>query len=246
MQEIYSLRTALNQIRLIVDEGEGAQMFNVTAKINKLSHFLKFIQIYTKCKIDVEATNRNCDAESGLPEPKFSIFLKSHHYAANSHKNVFTEEKTEKVHKLVEEGLPGMVTETYSKTSDIVAIPGFNNVYKKIMIELHYVFNAKFSNFLVNYRKENNLSAEALIDDGTMNQIKNKFKAFKFKRMENAIAKMRQMTLHARYNVRVNPVPSYNVSDDRSEVQRQLRRDVRLSSKPDYRIHFDEQDKKGK
>lgn len=43
MVEIYSLRTALNQIRLIVDEGEGSRIFEVTNQLKKLSHFLKFV-----------------------------------------------------------------------------------------------------------------------------------------------------------------------------------------------------------
>ncbi len=59
MTEIYSLRTALNQIRLIVEEGEGAQLFDVSSKIKKLSHFMKFIEIYTGCKINEEKTNRS-------------------------------------------------------------------------------------------------------------------------------------------------------------------------------------------
>jgi hypothetical protein len=32
--------------------------------------------------------------------------------------------------------------------------------------------------------------------------VENKFKDFKFKRMENTIAKMRQMSLHARFYIR--------------------------------------------
>lgn len=52
MQEIYSLRTALNQIRLIVDEGEGSRIFDVKNNLKKLSHFLKFIEVYTGCEVD--------------------------------------------------------------------------------------------------------------------------------------------------------------------------------------------------
>jgi hypothetical protein len=52
MVEIYSLRTALNQIRLIVEEGEGARIFDVNNQLKKLSHFLRFIEVYTGCKVD--------------------------------------------------------------------------------------------------------------------------------------------------------------------------------------------------
>ena len=43
MSEIYDLRSALNQIRLIVEEGEGATLFTLEGNINKESHFFKFI-----------------------------------------------------------------------------------------------------------------------------------------------------------------------------------------------------------
>jgi hypothetical protein len=43
MTEIFSLRTALEQIRLIVAEGEGSSLFSVTGEVNRESHFIKFI-----------------------------------------------------------------------------------------------------------------------------------------------------------------------------------------------------------
>ena len=49
MAEVYDLRSALNQFRLIVEEGEGASLFTLTGEINKKSHFIKFIEIYTNC-----------------------------------------------------------------------------------------------------------------------------------------------------------------------------------------------------
>lgn len=43
MCNVIDLRTALEQIRLITEEGEGSSMFTVTGKTNKSSHFIKFI-----------------------------------------------------------------------------------------------------------------------------------------------------------------------------------------------------------
>ena len=59
MTEIVDLRSALNQFRLIVEEGEGSSLFTLTGGINKESHFLKFAQIYTKCDINITSTNMN-------------------------------------------------------------------------------------------------------------------------------------------------------------------------------------------
>jgi hypothetical protein len=61
MTEIYSLRTALNQMRLIVEEGEGSRIFTVENKLKKLSHFLKFIEIYVGCQVNEEKTNAKND-----------------------------------------------------------------------------------------------------------------------------------------------------------------------------------------
>lgn len=61
MAEIVDLRTALNQFRLIVDEGEGSSMFTLKGDLNKRSHFIKFIEIYTECNVDLSSTNSNSE-----------------------------------------------------------------------------------------------------------------------------------------------------------------------------------------
>lgn len=53
MTEVINLRTALEQIRLITEEGEGSSIFTVTGEINKSSHFIKFIEIFTGCDLNV-------------------------------------------------------------------------------------------------------------------------------------------------------------------------------------------------
>ena len=52
MSGIYDLRSCLNQIRLVVEEGEGSSLLTLTGELNKESHFLKFIQVYMNCSID--------------------------------------------------------------------------------------------------------------------------------------------------------------------------------------------------
>jgi hypothetical protein len=73
MTEIYSLRTALNQLRLIVEEGEGSRIFTVESCLQNLSHFLKFIEAYVGCTVDEDKTNtRNNPYLNG----KFKIYFK--------------------------------------------------------------------------------------------------------------------------------------------------------------------------
>lgn len=50
LSQVYDLKTALDQIRLIVEEGEGSHVFDLTGDINKKSHFFKFIEIFTGCR----------------------------------------------------------------------------------------------------------------------------------------------------------------------------------------------------
>jgi hypothetical protein len=53
MTEVINLRTALEQIRLITEEGEGSSMFTVTGETNKSSHFIKFIEIFLGCDLKI-------------------------------------------------------------------------------------------------------------------------------------------------------------------------------------------------
>ena len=48
------MRSCLNQFRLIVEEGEGANLFKLEGQMNKESHFVKFLEIYTMCNINIK------------------------------------------------------------------------------------------------------------------------------------------------------------------------------------------------
>ena len=54
MSGIYDMRSCLNQFRLIVEEGEGANLFKLEGQMNKESHFVKFLEIYTMCNINIK------------------------------------------------------------------------------------------------------------------------------------------------------------------------------------------------
>ena len=45
----------MEQIRLIVSEGEGSSLFSATGDINRTSHFIKFIEIFTGCDLQIES-----------------------------------------------------------------------------------------------------------------------------------------------------------------------------------------------
>lgn len=51
MIEVYDLRSALDQFRLIVEEGEGANLFTESDDRNNNCHFIRFVEIYTGCKV---------------------------------------------------------------------------------------------------------------------------------------------------------------------------------------------------
>ena len=55
MTKIFDLRTALEQIRLITEEGDGSNLFNLTGQLNQTSHFIKFLEIYTGCDISIHS-----------------------------------------------------------------------------------------------------------------------------------------------------------------------------------------------
>ena len=48
------MRSCLNQFRLIVEEGQGANLFKLEGQMNKESHFIKFLEIYTMCDINIK------------------------------------------------------------------------------------------------------------------------------------------------------------------------------------------------
>lgn len=232
MTEIYSLRTALNQIRLIVEEGEGAQLFDVSRKIKKLSHFMKFIEIYTGCKINEDKTNL-----TEVPTNEtFKIYFTENPIPPNSPKNNWNPESSQNdnLRQIVSDEMTGKKAYGGSSYTNVVGVDAFSNVYEKILKELYYVFNSRFNEFVDNEKRENPTK------DFTNNELMNRFKSFKFRRMENAIAKMRQMSLHARYNVRPQPMPNYELQaplplNPTAPIDPNDNK-AALSVKPDYNI----------
>lgn len=55
--------------------------------------------------------------------------------------------------------------------------------------------------------------------------------------MENAIAKMRQMSLHARYNIRQQPIPNYEVPAPINTIE--SKGNQGLSVRPDYNVNVE-------
>lgn len=75
MTEIINLRTALEQIRLIVSEGEGSSLFSVTGDINRSSHFIKFIEIFTGCDLKIESRYEEVRTQQEKMDKRSAEFL---------------------------------------------------------------------------------------------------------------------------------------------------------------------------
>ena len=69
MNGVYDLRSCMDQMRLIVEEGEGASLLTLTGENNKRSHFIKFIEIYSMCSVNITTKY----AESELTEIIFQF-----------------------------------------------------------------------------------------------------------------------------------------------------------------------------
>lgn len=61
MAEVYDLRSALDQFRQIVEEGEGANLYSPHNEGNEHCHFIRFVEIFTGClaRITVENMDTN-------------------------------------------------------------------------------------------------------------------------------------------------------------------------------------------
>ena len=51
----------MNQMRLVVEEGEGGTLLTLDGGINKESHFLKFIQVYSLCSMEVKTRHEGTE-----------------------------------------------------------------------------------------------------------------------------------------------------------------------------------------
>lgn len=69
MIEVYDLKSALDQFRLIVEEGEGVNLYSEADYKNQYCHFVRFIEIYTGCDVTLEVKNM----ESNKPEINFNL-----------------------------------------------------------------------------------------------------------------------------------------------------------------------------
>ena len=64
MIEVYDLKSALDQFRLIVEEGEGVNLYSEADYKNQYCHFVRFIEIYTGC--DVHALSEEYGIEQTI------------------------------------------------------------------------------------------------------------------------------------------------------------------------------------
>ena len=199
MEGIYDLRGALNQMRLIIEEGEGANLFTLEGDINKDSHFFKFIETYVRGEIYIDETHpqntyhshptiRDSSKFAAInEEQEAKLGLMADHWLNDCRKRQINQE----VNKEFREE---SATDAFPKTEadrqypDIYSVFGFINAYEKILEEFNYLFNTSFDNYKSQYKKgsnEKDLEMQA------------EFQVWRRKRMENAIGRMRQMTLHA-------------------------------------------------
>ena len=211
MAEIVDLRSALNQFRLIVEEGEGSSMFTLKGDLNKRSHFIKFIEIYTECDVSLSSTNSNTDAASIDLTFSDSETLKT----SRKYDLKWTKLNDWAARHLVNEEFCSdrSSSEEDLDYPDAYAYPAFTNAYERLIEEFNYLFNTSLEEF-----RETRTS---LSED----ELRREFEVFRRKRMEHAIAKMRQMTLHA-----------HHVIDPTSGTPLEKRR---YGARPDYNIDFD-------
>ena len=74
MVEVYDLKSALDQFRQIVEEGEGANLYSQTDYRNQYCHFVRFIEIYTGCDVTLEVKNMDTS------KPEINFLLKRGDY----------------------------------------------------------------------------------------------------------------------------------------------------------------------
>ena len=156
MSGIYDLRSTLNQLRLVVEEGEGGNLLTLDGGINKESHFLKFIQIYMMSSVQVKTRYEGTDMTQIVFE-----FQDDEMETVDDEK--LEEKWTPKMDKevdrkiniefLVQRESSGFKDETYKDEKSIplypsvYAKPGFKNAYEKVVEQLDLLFNTKFKTF---------------------------------------------------------------------------------------------------
>ena len=196
MTAIHDLRSCLNEIHLIVEEGEGSNLMTLSGEVNKESHFLKFIQVYTMCSIDV----RTEYAETELAQVIFEFEDADIMTAEEKLEKKWTPKMDKEVDRQIqtefeverETGNPvfeaelGQIsTPTYP---NIYAKPAFQNAYQKTLKELDLLFNTNFKTYKLS-RQNEKLTEEELFKE---------FELFKRKTMEDSISRMKQMAMEAK------------------------------------------------
>ncbi len=134
MTEIYSLRTALNQLRLIVEEGEGSRIFTVENCLQNLSHFLKFIEAYVGCPVNEDKTNtRNNPYLNG----NFTIYFKYDPALTVQDcvkNNWQTPGQDQYIKGIIAKQYDGQTPGPDCEYTNNISLNAFTNMYKKIMI----------------------------------------------------------------------------------------------------------------
>lgn len=80
MTEVINLRTALEQIRIITQEGEGSSLFTTTGDINKTSHFIDFIEIFTGCDLTIFSDYKTEKSKESLNYERTARFVFTPNY----------------------------------------------------------------------------------------------------------------------------------------------------------------------
>lgn len=185
MTPIYDIKTALDQIGLIVEEGEGSHVFDLKGEINKESHFFKFIELYVGCK--------TLDIKSDLPPgaiqnaEKFLITFtdKDVKYEESDIQKEWDPKTIEKTCKATAELMQQEIlgpTKNYNLYSD----PAFHGIFREMVSDLHKVFNLS----PVEVTSPQAYDVEQL------------------RLFENAVAKMKQMSMIAKLLLRPNTEPT--------------------------------------
>ena len=147
MIEIVDLRSALNQFREIVEEGEGSSIFKLTGEVNIKSHFVRFMELYTQCEV-TDVTSKEEGDETiiyyTLKEKKYKSPLES------KLDYEWTDENAEYVDNLIEEEYcDGNDNDNNGEEyPSVYARSTFFNNYQGIMEELDFIFNTEVEEFM--------------------------------------------------------------------------------------------------
>ena len=152
MTQIYDLRSCVDQMRLIVEEGEGSNIFSLSGEVNKESHFLKFTQVYAMCSIESKVRY----AETELAQVIFELRDADIPTADEKLDKQWTPKNDKEVDKKImnefsiQREASSPIYEKYESEGSlpsypaIYAKPAFTNAYKKIVLELDILFNTTF------------------------------------------------------------------------------------------------------